>query len=301
MFSNQKAKLNAGDLLLLVIAAFWGATYLVVKELGNAGSISGLMAIRFVVAAAGLWAYWFFHRSPFTKAEWLLGVAFGVSQTLVLNLEAYSVHFTSATNGGLIIALAIVTVPILESAWRKNWLPYQFFIATLIALIGLFLLIMGNGFVKPNIGDLLMLVAMVLRTFHFVILGRTTQGKPVSPANLTTVMVTTSGVLMLVTNPIAAWQTASNYNGYDWSLMIFLSLFCTSFAFIGMNWAVKHTSASRTSLLLGTEPIWSTILATVLGGELIGPVGVLGALLIVGGTYWGQALEAKHRNQQNQA
>ena len=77
--------------------------------------------------------------------------------------------------------------------------------------------------------------------------------------------------------------------------MIFLSIFCTSFAFIGMNWAVKHTSASRASLLLGTEPIWSTILATIIGGELIGPVGIVGAIVIIAATYWGQSIETKHR------
>jgi drug/metabolite transporter (DMT)-like permease len=292
---KSPALLSAGDFMLLVVAAFWGATYLVVKDLGNVGSIGGMMAIRFVIAAAGLWAYWLFKRDKFQKQEWIMGIAFGISQTVVLNLEAYSVHFTSATNGGLIIALAIITVPILESAWRKNWLPYKFFIATSVAVIGLALLIMGNGFVEPNIGDLFMFIAMILRTFHFVILGRLTQGKTFSPVNLTTVMVSTSGLIMLIINPVAAIDTASTYSAGNWTSMLFLSLLCTSFAFIGMNWAVKHTSASRASLLLGTEPVWATIIAITIGGELIGAIGALGAVLVIGSTYWGQAIESKHR------
>lgn len=295
MSSKSSARFSAGDFMLLVVAAFWGATYLVVKDLGNAGSISGMMAIRFVIAALGLWAYWLFKRDRFQKQEWIMGVAFGISQTVVLNLEAYSVHFTSATNGGLIIALAIITVPILESAWRKNWLPYKFFIATSIAVIGLALLVMGNGFVEPNIGDLFMFIAMVLRTFHFVILGRLTQGKSFSPVNLTTVMVSTSGLIMLAINPVEAFTTAANYDSGNWTSMLFLSLLCTSFAFIGMNWAVKHTSASRASLLLGTEPVWATIIAVTIGGEMIGFIGALGATMVIGATYWGQAIESKHR------
>ena len=295
MSIKSPAPLSAGDFMLLVVAAFWGATYLVVKDLGNVGSIGGMMAIRFVIAAAGLWAYWLFKRDKFQKQEWIMGIAFGISQTVVLNLEAYSVHFTSATNGGLIIALAIITVPILESAWRKNWLPYKFFIATSVAVIGLALLIMGNGFVEPNIGDLFMFIAMIIRTFHFVILGRLTQGKTFSPVNLTTVMVSTSGLIMLTINPVAAIDTASTYSSGNWTSMLFLSLLCTSFAFIGMNWAVKHTSASRASLLLGTEPVWATIIAITIGGELIGAIGALGAVLVIGSTYWGQAIESKHR------
>jgi drug/metabolite transporter (DMT)-like permease len=295
MTSKSTARFSAGDFLLLIVAAFWGATYLVVKQIGQVGSISGLMAIRFTIAAAALWIYWLIKRDRFQKAEWIMGVAFGLSQTIVLNLEAWSVHQTSATNGGLIIALAIITVPILESAWRKNWLPYKFFIATSIALIGLFLLIMGNGFVKPNLGDLLMFIAMILRTFHFVILGRLTQGRTYSPVNLTIVMVSTSGLVMLLSSPMEAVKTAMAYNATNWMQMLFLSVLCTSFAFIGMNWAVKHTSASRASLLLGTEPVWSTILAVIIGGEIIGPIGILGAVMIIGATYWGQAIETRHR------
>jgi drug/metabolite transporter (DMT)-like permease len=287
---------RAGDVLLLVIAAFWGATYLVTKELGRNGHIESLLAIRFTIAAAALWIYAkFIRKDKFTKQEWLIGAAFGVTQTFTLNLEAQSVHYTSATNGGLIIGVSIITVPILESIWRKNWLPKSFFLATLIALIGLFLLVVGNGFVQPNIGDLFMFVAMVIRTFHFVILGRVTQGKPISMVNLTTITVSTSGVIMLLLNPVDAWNTALTYNTSDWLNMIFLSVLCTSFAFIGMNWAVQHTSASRASLLLGTEPIWSTLIAAVIAHEVLGPAGIIGAALIIGATYWGQIIEARHR------
>ena len=281
--------------MLLVVTACWGSTYLVVKELGNVGEITGMMALRFVIASAALWLYWAFTRTKFQKQEWLLGIGFGISQIIVLNLEAQSVHYTSATNGGLIIALSIVSVPILESAWRKNWLPKKFFIATMIALIGVFLLIIGNGVVQPNIGDLLMLIAVILRTIHFVTLGIFTQGKTYSPVNLTVVMVSTSAVIMMCLNPGGAISNAKLYTPFDWSLMLFLAIICTSAAFIGMNWAVKHTSASRASLLLGTEPVWATILAVSVGGELIGFVGALGAVLVIGATYWGQAIESKHR------
>ena len=295
MTTKSSARLSAGDFMLLVVAAVWGSTYLVVKQLGNVGEITGMMAVRFVIAAAALWIYWAFTRTKFQKPEWILGIAFGISQSIVLNLEAQSVHFTSATNGGLIIALAIVAVPILESAWRKNWLPANFFVATLVALIGVILLIIGNGFVQPNIGDVLMLIAVALRTIHFVALGIFTQGKDYSPVNLTVVMVSTSALIMLCVNPSGAITNTLLYTPFDWSLMLFLALICTSAAFIGMNWAVKHTSASRASLLLGTEPVWSTIVATLIGGELMGPIGAVGALLILGGTYWGQAIETRHR------
>jgi len=295
MTKTSNARFGAGDFMLLLVAAFWGATYLVVKLLGNSGSIPSMMAIRFAMAAAALWIYWAIRRERITRIEFAFGAIFGVSQTVVLNLEALSVHYTSATNGGLIIALAIITVPILESTWNKNWLPPRFFVATVLAVIGLALLISGNGLVQPNMGDLFMLIAVLIRTVHFVVLGQVSKGRSLSPVNLTTIMVTTSALIMTAVGFDQIAPTARGYSAIDWSLMVFLSVLCTSFAFIGMNWAVKHTSASRTSLLLGTEPVWATALAATLGGEAIGALGVIGAAMIVGATYWGQAIEAKHR------
>ncbi|MEN9715963.1 MAG: hypothetical protein RJA35_1430, partial [Actinomycetota bacterium] len=227
--------------------------------------------------------------------EVLMSLGFGISQVIILNMEAVSVHITSATNGGLIISLAIILTPIAEGALSRNWLPPRFFLATVIAVLGVALLIVGNGFVAPNLGDFIMLGAALLRTMHFAIAGKLTQGKPVSALNLTVLQVSVSALIMVFINPMDALAAAKHYSAYDWGLILFLSLFCTALGFIGMSWGIKHTSASRTSLLLGTEPVFSTLIAVVFGGELMGPVGALGAALIVGATYWGQAIESRHR------
>jgi len=100
MTKTTVSRFGMGDFMLLLVAAFWGATYLAVKVLGNSGSIPGMMAIRFVLAAAALWIYWAIRRERITRTELAFGTIFGVSQTVVLNLEALSVHYTSATNGG---------------------------------------------------------------------------------------------------------------------------------------------------------------------------------------------------------
>jgi threonine/homoserine efflux transporter RhtA len=58
---------------------------------------------------------------------------------------------------------------------------------------------------------------------------------------------------------------------------------------------VQRTSASRASLLLGTEPVWAVVVGIVLGGEHLTPLTGLGAALMVAGMYWGQAVERAHR------
>ena len=52
-----------------------------------------------------------------------------------------------------------------------------------------------------------------------------------------------------------------------WLQLVYLALFCSVFAFLAQTWAVRRTSASRASLLLGTEPVWAVAIGIRLAGE----------------------------------
>jgi drug/metabolite transporter (DMT)-like permease len=93
-------------------------------------------------------------------------------------------------------------------------------------------------------------------------------------------------------------DAAIGYTPRDWALMLFLVVFCSVFAFVAQLWAIKKTSASRASLLLATEPIWAVAVGSVLGAELLGPIGYLGAAVIIGASFYGQRIEATHREKQ---
>ncbi|NED79635.1 DMT family transporter, partial [Streptomyces sp. SID11233] len=72
--------------------------------------------------------------------------------------------------------------------------------------------------------------------------------------------------------------------------LLYLALLCGVFAFLAQTWAVQRTSASRASLLLGTEPVWAVATGLALGGEHLTPWSATGAALLLTGTYWGQAV-----------
>jgi drug/metabolite transporter (DMT)-like permease len=73
-------------------------------------------------------------------------------------------------------------------------------------------------------------------------------------------------------------------SGLTWAQLVYLALFCSLFAFLSQTWAVQRTSASRASLLLGTEPIWAVAVGIGLGGERLTALAAAGALLMVAGT-----------------
>jgi len=283
------------DITILAVAVVWGASYLAARELTKVASIGGLLAVRFLLAAAILGLLWFYKRERFSKTDVLLGTVFGLTQASIMWVETWGLSVTTATNAGVIISLTILFTPVLESAWKKSWLPRGFFVATVVSLLGLILLVSGNGITAPNYGDALMLLAALVRTCHVTAQGRLTEGRKVSSLNAIMMQCLVCGLCYLIVDPVGTYAAATTFGLREWVIMAFLVVFCSVFAFAAQLWAIKKTSASRASLLLSTEPIWAVVIGSAIGGELLGWVGYVGAAVIIGASYVGQGIERRHR------
>jgi drug/metabolite transporter (DMT)-like permease len=288
-------KASRVDLMLLSVAAVWGASYLAARELTKVSSIPGMLSVRFTLAAVIMFLIWLIKREPFSKTDLLLGTVFGLTQASIMWVETWGLSITTATNAGLIISLTIVFTPLLESAWKRSWLPPKYFMATVVSLVGLLMLVSGNGIKAPNIGDGLMLLAAIFRTFHVTAQGRLTQGRKVSSLNAILMQCLVCGLCYFAIDARGTIDAAVGYTPRDWALLLFLVVFCSVFAFVAQLWAIKKTSASRASLLLATEPIWAVAVGSVIGAELLGPIGYIGAAVIIGASFYGQRIEAQHR------
>lgn len=138
-----------------------------------------------------------------------------------------------------------------------------------------------------------MLLAALARTVHVLAMARIKAVRTADALSLTTVQlggaVAVFAVLASVpgTGP-SPWSVATGFDAGDWAALLFLSVFCTLAAFFVQMWAVRRTSPSRVSLLLGTEPLWAAATGIALGGEHLGALGVLGAGLVLAGTTWGR-------------
>ena len=294
MTDTKRTSANV-DLVLLGAAAVWGASYLAAKDLTAAGSLWGMMALRFGLAGIILAAVALFRRSKFSKLDVLIGSAIGVGLAIVMTFETNAIALTSATNSGLIISLSIIFTPIIEGAVNKFWLPRNFFVAAGGAIMGVGFLVGGGGFQEPNLGDFLMLIAAVLRAGYQVAQGKLTFGRKVDNLNMTVFQTLSAGLIFLVVDPAGTVSAAAAYGAKEWALMAFLILFCTIYGFFAMTWGIRKTSASRIALLQGTEPVWAVVIAVIIGGESMGLLGLLGAVLIIGSCYWGLGLEQRAR------
>jgi drug/metabolite transporter (DMT)-like permease len=285
------------DVVLLLVAAVWGSSYLAAKVATTAIPVLVVLFLRYGLAAAacvaliGLWSGEVFC----TREERRVGALLGVTQAAVLVLETYGVAHTSAANAGLIISLTIVITPLMDVSGRQRRLPGAFFAAAAVCVLGVGLLVSATGLHALRIGDILMLGAALVRAAHVALVGRLTSGRHVRPLQLTTVQ-TLVGAALFGVAASTQMPTLAHIDLRTWSVLIYLALFCSVFAFLAQTWAVQRTSASRASLLLGTEPIWAVAAGIFLGRENLTAIAAIGAVLVIAGTFWGQSIERAHRS-----
>ncbi|MEO3977372.1 DMT family transporter [Streptomyces sp. CAU 1734] len=281
------------DLPVLAVAVVWGASYLSAKGITTTHTVIAVLVLRFALVLPVLVVAGHRRLRALTAAQWRAGALLGAILSVVFLLETYGVVHTSATNAGLIISLTMIFTPLAEAAVTRTRPPRAFTGAAALSVGGVVLLTQGGGFTAPPAGDLLMLLAAVVRTVHVLAMARLKAARGADSLSLTTVQL---GAAVAVFAVLAAlpgtgagpWSVAIGFGPREWAGLVFLAVFCTLFAFFVQMWAVRRTSPSRVSLLLGTEPLWAAAAGIMIGGERLGAVGLLGAGLVLIGTAWGR-------------
>ncbi|MFJ8667108.1 DMT family transporter [Streptomyces sp. NPDC093600] len=281
------------DLPVLLVAVVWGASYLAAKGITTTHTVVAVLVLRFAVVLPALVVAGWRGLRALGPAQWRGAGLLGLVLSGIFLLETYGVVHTSATNAGLIISLTMILTPLAEAAVTRTRPPRAFLAAAALSVAGVVLLTQGGGFTTPSLGDLLMLLAALARTVHVLAMSRIKAVRSADSLSLTTVqLVTAVGVFALLAtlpgtgaSPLA---TALDFGPREWAGLVFLSVFCTLFAFYVQMWAVRRTSPSRVSLLLGTEPLWAAAAGIALAGDRPGALGLAGAVLVLAGTTWGR-------------
>lgn len=284
------------DVLLLAVAVAWGSTYWVAKELVSPDTVLAVLGVRMVLTALALGLILLVMRNRLKKTELVIGGILGLLLSTVFTFETFGIAATSATNAGLIISLTIVMTPVLETIVGKRKLSRLFYLAAVIAVAGVYFLATGGAAASFGVGDLLILLAAVARAFHVTGMHRLSAGRSIDSLNLTFVQMATCGLVFLIMSslggtPITTY--AASMDGSAGLQMAYLVIVCTVFPFFIQMWAVRKTSPTRVSLLLGTEPVWAAVIGVTLAGDVLGPIGMVGVVLVLAGTMWGQRLELK--------
>lgn len=295
MHQKSFAKAIIPDLLLIAVAATWGGSYLSAKNLVAATDVNTALTLRYGVALAGMLIFLLIRRSvTLNRHVLLLGVGLGLSQAAILWLETSGVRLTSSSNAGVLISLSLILTPLLEVLVLRRVLPKVFYMMALLGMLGAVLLASGDDLRMLGAGDLLVVVAALVRAGHVIATAKFLKVGDDLPLIISLQIFTGLVIFTCLSSPNLAVSIV-RMDESAWADAIFLGLACSVFAFLIQAWAVRRSSAARVSLLMGTEPIWAVAIGVSVGGEFIGPVQALGIACIVVATMFGARIERRAR------
>ncbi|KAL3823044.1 hypothetical protein ACHAXA_005232 [Cyclostephanos tholiformis] len=244
----------------------------------------------------GIW------EEPTRLSAGLAGMEIGLYNSIGYLAQAVGLKTTTASKSAFICSMAVVTVPILDFMWGKKLLRRQV-IGACLAAFGVFALELGGQQTTIADGDLMSLIQPVVFGLGFWRMEAAMEKYPteagrLAAAQLLTVFLVSLAYLVcwpalgivndlpLVSDACNAMPTASEI--IAWlsdprivGMFVWTGLITTAFTIWMETLALRTLSASETTLIFSTEPLFGAAFAAVVANECLGVDDAVGAFFII--------------------
>lgn len=291
-----------GALLIALAALLWATTGIVAKFLFTGTELEAITLgfLRLVVALPFFWLLMRREQKQLLAAHpgqqvagsslrslglkaFLPLAALGLFQAFYQGSYLLAVDLTGAGIATLIslclppVLVAILAAPLLGE--KPNLLTV---IAALAAIAGTGMLVVSDMDTAGSLrlaGILMALLAAAVYTGFTLTSRYNSAGTPV----FTTAFIcfATAALLLL---PVVA--LSGGFEGLDtlglkhWLMIVYIGVVPTCIGYVSFFSGMKTTPATLSSIIVTLEPLFVALLAWVILGEVLGPVGIAGALIL---------------------
>lgn len=254
----------------MAVTAVWGWTFVLVKDAITQYPTLPFLELRFLLAAVLMAVL--VHRLPNRRELWV-GAAAGIVLAAGYLTQTVGLTSTSPGTAGLITGLLVVFTPLIDRVFGAN-VRRRTAVAVGLALVGTVLLTAGP--VGIGLGDFLVLMCAVMFALHIVLLSRWSPGLRAAPLAMVQ-MGTCALIFTAAGTPSMTHLPPTSV----WFAIVITGVFASALAFYIQTWAQAHLDASRTALILATEPAWALVAAIFLAGQRLDAVQASGAGLVL--------------------
>jgi drug/metabolite transporter (DMT)-like permease len=277
---QSKRKQLTADLLLLMVTAIWGGTFVMVKDAIANYPVFSFLTIRFSLATLALLIIGWRRLATLGRRGLAAGVLIGLFLFAGYAFQTLGLQYTSASKAGFITGLSVVIVPLLSAVVLRRLPAREAVFGVGLATAGLALLTLNQNLAVAR-GDLLILACALAFALHIVSVSAF--APQVDPLALTIVQVATvtvaSALMALFTESTLTLPTPSG-----WFAAAFTGILATAVAFTVQTTAQRFTTPTRTALIFTGEPVFAALFGVLLAGDVMTAPAIAGGVLIIAGT-----------------
>ncbi|WP_079508888.1 DMT family transporter [Mesobacillus jeotgali] len=284
---------NAPYLLLAGAAFFWGGNAVAGKFL--AGSLPPV-TISFTRLAIGVLIMspviirLFKHERDALREHFRLLLFLAITGVISFNLLIYwAVNYTTAINATLLNSTSPLFIFLLSALLLGEKMELKYWVSMAISLLGVLVVITHGSFERMlglhfNIGDLIMVLAVISWALYSIYIKKIS-GKLPSLAIFGFTLAL--GFLLMI--PAAAIElsvfSVGSVNLAEWSALFYIGIFPSICSFLLWNRGVAMIGPSKASISLNLIPVFGTVFAFFILGEVITVPQVIGGCLVFIGVF----------------
>jgi drug/metabolite transporter (DMT)-like permease len=276
-------------LLLVLVTAVWGWTFVVVQDAISAFGVLGFLALRFALASVALSPILL---SGVSRRTLLVGAGIGLALAMGYLFQTLGLLYTTPTNSGLITGLFVVFAPLADRIFFGTRASRQTIVAVALSMVGMVLLT-GGGPEGVNPGDLLTLLCAAALGLHIALLSRYAAGH--DAGGLTFAQILAMAILFAAIWPV--FGTVSLPPPEVWVALLITGLLASAGAFYVQTFVQQRLPAARTAIILTMEPAFAAFFGYWLAGDRLIAVQVLGAALILSAVFVGEVMPVVRRRK----
>ena len=278
-------------LLALLVSCIWGSTFVASKILLNAGlSPAEIMSLRFAIAYIVMLPFCHAKIKSDSMKDELFFIALGLAGgSLYFLTENSAIQYTSSTStvAMLITSTPILTAFVMRAIYPSEKLSSRFLIGSLVALIGVALVIFNGVFVLDD--NPIVVVLALSASFCWAIYGLLLRKME---ERYNTAVITRKiffwGVLTMLpfclfeNNSFSYTQLCSFSVGGP---LLFLALIASLACYQMWNVASKGLGTVVATNYLYFQPITSLVTGYLVLQERITLLAIFGCMMVIGGVY----------------
>jgi drug/metabolite transporter (DMT)-like permease len=268
-------------LALLAVAAAWGSTFFLTKDLLTRMDVADYLALRFLIASIALILVHPPAISRLSRLDRGRAVALGITYGIAQLVQTEGLRHTSASVSGFVTGMYVVFTPLLAAVILRHKIGRWAWVAVILATIGLGVLSLRG--LSMGTGELLTLASAGLYALHIIGLGAwSTSQNAFGLSALQMVVITCVCGIGALPGGFAVPGSAG-----DWVSVLYMALVAGALALIVQTWAQAHLTPTRAAIAMTMEPVFASSFAVLFGSEsvtwrmLVGGALVLSAMFLV--------------------